>query len=127
MLDGRAPRPAAGERIAGSACLRGGLLLLAAKIGNARLRVPHQFFQPARAIQHGLPVQVGGLRAFAMMEGFLEQLLFPLLVARHAFDVMRERLLRLRLIAVQARQLVAEFGGRAPQRGNAIFDGIVRA
>ena len=65
----------------------------------------------ARALGHGLPVQVGGLRAFAMVQRFLEQLLFRLFVARHAPDVMRQRLLRLRLVAVQARQFVAEFGG----------------
>ena len=102
-------------------------MLLVAKVGDARLRVAHQFFQPARALQHGLPVQIGGLRALAMMQGFLEQLLFLLLVARHAFDVMRERLLGLRLISVQARQFLAEFSGRAAQRGNALFDGIVGA
>jgi hypothetical protein len=86
-------------------------MLLVPKIANARLRVPNQFFQTARALEDGLPVQVGGLRAFAMMERFFEQLLFPLLVARHAFDMVRESLFGLRLVSVQARQFFAQFGG----------------
>ena len=127
LLDGCAARPSAGERIAGGAGLRGGFLLLVPKARNARLRVSHQFFQAAGALQHGLPMQIGGLRAFAMMQGFLKQLLLVLFVARHAFGVVREGLLGLRLIAVQARQFLAEFSGGAPQRSNAILDGIVGA
>ncbi len=72
-------------------------------------------------------MQVGGLRALAMMQGFLEQLLFLLFITRDTFDVMRERLLGLRLISVQARQFIAEFSSRAAQRGNALFGGIVGA
>ena len=120
-----APRPAAGESVAGGGGLRGGFVLLAAKVGDARLRIAHQFFQPARALLNGLPVQIGGLCALAMVQSFLEQLLFLLFVAPHAFNVMRERLFRLRLISVQARQFLAEFGGRAAQRGYVPFGGIV--
>ena len=127
LFDRSAPRAASGQRIPRAFRSRRGFVLLAAKFGNSSLRVSHDFFQAARALEHGLPVQVRGLRAVAMVQRFFEQLLFLLFVPRHALDVMRQGLLGLRLIAVQARQFVSEFGGGAPQRGDARLGGIVRA
>jgi len=48
-------------------------------------------------------------------------------MARDTFNEVRERLLGLRLISVQAREFFAEFSGRAAQSGNAVFHGIVGA
>jgi hypothetical protein len=72
-------------------------------------------------------MQVGGLCAFAMMQGFLEQLLLALFVAGDAFDVMGKRLFGLGLIAVQAGEFLSEFSGGAAQGSDAVFHGIVSA
>ena len=89
-------------------------MLLAAQPGNSFLQISHNFFQAARALDHGLPVQIRSLRAVAVVQRLLEQLMLLLFVPRYAFDVMRQGLLGLCLVAVQARQFVSEFGRGAP-------------
>jgi hypothetical protein len=101
------------ENSIGGSVARRGPLLLAAQVSNPRLGVPDQLFQAAGALEDGLPMQVGGLCAVAVMQRLFEQLLLPLLEACHAFQMMRERLLGLRLIAMQAREFIAEFSSRA--------------
>ncbi len=103
LLDRGSARAAPGQRIAGAFRLRRDFVLFAAQLGDSFLRVLHDLFQAARALEDRMPLQIRGLRALAMVQRFLKQLLLLPLVARHAFDVMRQGLFGLRLLAVQTR------------------------
>ena len=103
MFDRRAARAAPGQRIAGALRLRCSFVLFAAQFCDSFLRILYDLFQASRTLEHGLPLQIRGLRALAVVQRLLEQLLLLPLVSGHAFDMMRQGLFGLRLLAVQAR------------------------
>ena len=72
-------------------------------------------------------MQIRSLRALAMDERLLEQLMLALFAAPHGFEMMRERLLRLRLLAMKARQILGQPARSVAQSLDARLGRSVRA
>src|SRR5262245_1284709 len=74
LLERAAAGEGPGERVAGALEAHLGLLLLAAQLRKARLRVLHPALETAQALHGCLPIEVGGFGALARVERFFEQL-----------------------------------------------------